>query len=77
TKWAASECGLQWKRENKTKAIRECDLVFPKVLKDILVDLVQKGFKDAVLTKTCLNCPKGYTCRYVHEEPCKIYHSIS
>ncbi|CAG8811812.1 24377_t:CDS:2, partial [Gigaspora rosea] len=54
--------------ENRTKIIKECGLVFPKVLKDILVDLARKvvpGFiySGAVLTKTRLDCPKGYTCR--------------
>ncbi|CAG8809016.1 20549_t:CDS:2, partial [Dentiscutata erythropus] len=91
--WAASESGPQWEGEYGTKLTKERGLSLPKTLKDIFVDLARKvNFREdkirqisvpgfvhagAVLIKTRIDCPKGYVCRYVREEPYEIYADVS
>ncbi|GET04606.1 C2H2-type zinc finger transcription factor [Rhizophagus clarus] len=91
--WAASEAGSKWEGDRGTKLIKECDLILPKVLKDIFINLARKtnfeedkvrkinipGFihAGAVLVKTNLDCPKGYTCRYMKEDPLEIYADVT
>ncbi|CAJ0767684.1 10372_t:CDS:2, partial [Entrophospora sp. SA101] len=91
--WAASEAGSKWEGEQGTKLIKERGLSLPKTLKDIFISLARKvnfseekirkinvpGFvhSGAVLIKTNLDCPKGYACRYMREEPREIYADIT
>jgi hypothetical protein len=54
--WAASEAGPKWEGERGTKLINECDLILPKVLKDIFIDLARKiDFEDDKVRK--INIP--------------------